>query len=325
MSNPKFKDIAIGQSQRMIMLLLKVEEKVAQNGKAYLVFELSDGETKVSAKKWSTKLEEFPFKEGSLIWADVNVKEYKGAPDYTLENVMMAPETVKVDDFITKAPINLENVFTEIVMTVDSFTDVNLGKIVSDILWQNREKLLYWAAATSYHHNVHGGLLYHIYRMLQTAKKLAEVYTAVNRDVLLAGVILHDIGKLKEMHTEYTGQVEYTVDGTLFGHGIIGIMMVEDAYRMNPAVNEEVIAQVKHIIAAHHGKLEWGALVKPATLEAFLVHQIDMIDSNVYKFEEITKDMEPGAVSEYVKHMEGYVYKPLDVKYAEGYTNTTIR
>ena len=322
MNNPKFKELATNSSQKMIMLLLKAEEKVTQNNKPYLVFEVSDGDSKVTAKKWDTKLDEFPFKEGTLIWAEVNVKEYKGAPDYTFGTVMMAPETAKIEDFITKAPINAENVFSEILMTVDAFTDASLGSLISDILWNNKEKLLYWAAATSYHHNLHGGLLYHMYRMLQTGKKLAEVYTAVNKDVLLAGIIVHDIGKLKEMHTEITGSVEYTVDGTLFGHGILGIMMLEEAYKMNPAVNPEVLAQVKHIIAAHHGKLEWGALTKPATLEAFLVHQIDMIDANVYKFEEITKDMEPGAVSEYVKHMEGYVYKPLDVKYAEGYTNT---
>ena len=182
------------------------------------------------------------------------------------------------------------------------------GGLVKSIYEENKTKLLYWSAAKSVHHNCYGGLLYHTLRMMRSAFTLTKVYTTINKDVLFAAVALHDIGKITELETDELGVADYTVDGTLFGHALLGIEMIN---AKASGYNPELIRLLKHCLAAHHGQLDWGAVTIPAIPEAMMLHQIDMIDSRMYQFEKAIEEItEPGQLGDKVFGLGTKVYRP---------------
>ena len=152
---------------------------------------------------------------------------------------------------------------------------------------------------------------YHMFRMAGTASYFTTLYKTVNKDILLAGVILHDIGKLEELDGTEMGTAEYSVSGHLFGHIYLGMRMVErEAERLQ--IDKSVTEQVLHIIASHHGQPEWGALTRPQTLEAFLVHELDMIDSRAYQYEKSAQTISPGEFTQKVFGLGTSVYRPME-------------
>ena len=173
----------------------------------------------------------------------------------------------------------------------DNLDNKEIGKTTRYILEKNKGKLLTWAAAVGVHHNYNAGLLYHMYRMTQAALLMSKVYTNLNKPVLVAGAMLHDIGKLTEMETDLLGNATFTVNGNLFGHLFLGA----EAFRKaadETGLNANDNLQISHIIASHHGKGEWGAITVPSTMEAIVVNHLDMIDSRVEQVENIVEDMD---------------------------------
>ena len=157
----------------------------------------------------------------------------------------------------------------------NNFTNETLKYIVTQILINNEEKYKVWSAAKACHHNLRSGLIYHSFRMLKVAERLSEVYDGVDSELLCAGCILHDIGKLEELETDEMGTATYTVDGKLFGHLYLGMRLIEKIYNDANLIidrDEEAFRNLTHLLAAHHGKLEWGAISVPKTIEAELLH-----------------------------------------------------
>ena len=187
-----------------------------------------------------------------------------------------------------------------------------LAGLAENILLANKEKLLKWSAAESIHHNMYGGLLYHTYRMAHQAIMFVDIYPSLNKELLVAATILHDIGKLYELNSDELGVSEYTINGQLFGHVYIGMRMIEDENQKG-YYDQEMIKCLMHCISCHHGKLEWGAITLPHIEEAAVLHYIDMIDSRVQQYEMTYEDMEPGTVSNSkIFGLDGVkVYKPL--------------
>ena len=294
----KIKDIIQNTSLPVVVLCLAMEEKVAKNGSPYVTLTLTDGETQIAANCWNTQKESFPYKEKELFIADIAARTYNGSIAYTVNAVQSAPEGSKTSDYVRKAPIDEELTFFEILSVLDGISYQPLRELATSLLAKNKEDFISWNGAVKMHHDMYAGLLYHTYRMLQGAMALSEIYKTVNTDLLYAGVILHDIGKLKEMNSEL-GVAEFTPDGELMGHILLGIQMIqEEAYTMIDPPSEECMRQLIHIIASHHGLLEYGAISTPSTLEAYLVSQLDMMDSRVIVYEEALKETEPGQCSD---------------------------
>jgi len=136
-------------------------------------------------------------------------------------------------------------------------------------------------AAKNMHHAYAGGLLEHTLSIVKTCDLLSKHYSFLNRDILLAGAMLHDIGKLKEMKGGLA--TEYTTPGQLVGHLVIGSQMIEKAIGSIPEFPEETKLLLQHLVLSHHGKLEFGSPVKPATLEALVLHSLDILDANLFQ------------------------------------------
>ena len=154
----------------------------------------------------------------------------------------------------------------------------------------------------------------HTKGVVRCAAKICDGMGLSREDCDLAQLIalLHDIGKLKELETNELGVSEFTPEGNLSGHTLCGIEMLNKAVaEMEVASDAEEYKQVKHMIASHHGLLEHGAIVVPATPEAMVLNNLDLIDSRMYMFEEALTGIEPGTVSGAIWALGGaHVYKP---------------
>lgn len=313
----KIKALELDKKTTTVVLVCSIDEHETQSGSTYCKLALSDGETQISANLWNTAKEDVLKKisEKSLITAELYPKLYKGAVGYELKRYGPAPAECRIDDFVIKAPIDSQMMFDEITNLV--FQGVAAGNdggtlatMVYNIYHKYYNNLLVWSAAKSVHHNYYGGLLYHTLRMLRTALMVSKVYTQIDKELLYAGAALHDIGKLIELDTDSLGVADYSVDGNLFGHTLIGIQIIDDEARDNPIYNPEKVKMLKHMLAAHHGQLDYGAITVPAIPEAMLLHEIDMIDSRMMQFEDVFAKLEPGEMSDRIFGLGANVYKP---------------
>jgi 3'-5' exoribonuclease len=142
-------------------------------------------------------------------------------------------------------------------------------------------------AGVKAHHAYHGGLLEHIVTLMDVAKKICEVYQELNADLLLCGVFLHDLGKIREMSGETA--LQYTDEGQLIGHLIIGVEMLSEKIREAAAARDEPFPselewRLKHMIISHHGTYEFGSPKLPMTPEAVALHLIDNLDAKIFEF-----------------------------------------
>ena len=312
----KFAELNKGDNPNVFALITDVTEKEAKNGSPFLDVRLSDGEKEIVAKIFSCAKDNFGHDKGEILCMTIGVSEYNGAPSYKISNFRPADASdgVSLSDFVLSAPISGKSMYDEFMSVAYEVETRNsaLGNILRYILMKYEDKLLYWSAAKSMHHNCYSGLLYHAYRMMHAAKGLAKVYTTADEDILIVGAILHDIGKIQELETDDVGVAEYTIDGNLFGHLFLGIEMIKEAaVSVGVPANGEVVKNLCHIIASHHYNPEWDAIKRPATLEALLISQIDMIDSRVYMFEKAEAELAPGEIAQ-TSITDGIrVYRPV--------------
>ena len=299
------------QGKENIALLLKeVAERTTKKGSPFLILTLTDGKDDINAKKWDMSKKDFPYEIGAVLECNMNVSTYNGQPDYSVDDMKNITGSVDIGEFVKKSPGNPEYMYNDLLQYVFAMPE-SLKTLVFSILEDHKEKLLYWSAAKSMHHNMLGGLIYHTYRMVQSAEALCNVYSTANKHLVVAGCILHDIGKIKELNTDNLGNAAYTMDGNMFGHLMMGAVLIHD-YGKTLGTPEALLKELEHIVLSHHGEPEWGAVVRPASLEAFLVSQVDMIDAKVMVFEEEYGKLDAGHMSDTRNFMLGnvFVHKP---------------
>lgn len=178
-------------------------------------------------------------------------------------------------------------------MLLETIKDKEISKLLNKIFDEKMKKKFFEAPASmSFHHDYIGGLLEHTLQISKLANKVIEVYgnIIINRDILLAGVLLHDIGKVIEYYND-VGNIDKTDEGKLVGHIVIGSEFV-DRYSREIQIDYDKVLKIKHIILSHHGQREFGAAVLPQTPEAFLVHMLDNVDAKMRKFNDIFINMD---------------------------------
>ena len=163
------------------------------------------------------------------------------------------------------------------------------------------------------HHNMLGGLLYHSYRMVKSADALCGVYDILDRELMICGAALHDIGKLWEYNTSVTGEAEFTPSGILFGHIYLGASLIK-RYTEGGNYDMEKVQRLVHMILSHHGTREFGAVVCPATAEAFALHYIDNIDAKLYMCEDFYAQLEEGTITDKKPFgLDNRIYRPKTI------------
>ena len=291
-------------------------QKKDKNGNPYVEFTLTDGEKTISAKKFNTSTFEVSdcIAENTVVDCEITYN----TPYYNLSSIKKSASQ-NIKDFVRSTPIDENEMFDFIVSAMQEYVE-NEGSIsnIGIILYEKyKSKLLNWSASKSMHHNMMGGLLYHIYRMVLAANKLMEIYQPIDGELLITSIALHDIGKLVELDTNEVGVASYTNEGELFGHLEIGIEMVDFIARKGE-YDKEKTKLLKHCIASHHGTREFGAIQVPRIKEAFLLSKIDDMDAKIYMFDSIYNELEPGKFEEKAHYgLDAKIYRPEFTKDTE--------
>ena len=288
----KIKDIQnIETTARVIVMITNIEKKLDKNGNTYTVYELSDGETKVSARHFADS----NLETGNIIEANLNSSLYNGNMTFKInsyENLTGMPG-IDMADFLVSAPMTDENMNDQIEELVEKIQNKDLQDFVRYFYQKYEKPLVYYPAAKAHHHNYYGGLKYHSLCVAKNAYALATTYDYVNMDLVIAGALLHDIGKLFEYDADVFSGAEYNAEGNLFGHLFMGAEMVKsEGEKRN--ISSEILRNLIHIILAHHDNPEWGAVKMPSTIEARIVSSADFVDSQVEAMHQVVEATEPG-------------------------------
>lgn len=279
-------------------LITKSEKKVTAKGKDYLDLTLSDKDGEISAKYWDyNESVQGQFPAETLVKVRGTISQYNGADQFRVERIRKATDSddVNMADFVRSASYSGEYMYAQLSECVNGFSDADFKKLVSYMLEQNKEKLLYWPAAYRLHHALRGGLLMHTLSIVRLCEGVCKVYPFVNRDLLLSGAILHDIAKLSEFVVGDTGIASgYSVEGNLIGHLVMGARMVDEAAKAL-AIPAEKSMLLQHMVLSHHGEPDFGAAVRPLFLEAELLSELDLMDARVYQIHDATAPLQKGA------------------------------
>ncbi len=184
-----------------------------------------------------------------------------------------------------------------------------LGELVRGILTDYQEKMRLWPGARNIHHPFLGGLLEHTLSVAKSCEYFSEKY-GVERDLLVAGGILHDLGKLLELTIE--GGLDYTVEGKLMGHMVLGRDLVRDKAREIAEFPQETLLRLEHMVLSHQGQLEWKSPVVPMSLEALILHYADDLDAKVNIVKRaIAQDRGGGPFTEWHRVLQREIFKGL--------------
>ncbi len=279
-------------------LITKSEKKVTAKGKDYLDLTLSDKDGEISAKYWDyNEAAQGQFPAETLVKVRGTISQYNGADQFRVERIRKVTDAdgVNMADFVRSASYSGEFMYAQLLECVNGFADADLKTLVSYMLEQNKEKILYWPAAYRLHHALRGGLLMHTLSIVRLCEGVCKVYPFVNRDLLLSGAILHDIAKLSEFVVGDTGIASgYSIEGNLIGHLVMGARMIDEAAK-ELGVSAEKSMLLQHMVLSHHGEPDFGAAVRPLFLEAELLSELDLMDARVYQIHDATAPLQKGA------------------------------
>ncbi len=292
------------------VLVRMSEQRVGSTGSKYLDLTLADCTGELNGKLWDGNTDPPPV--GSVIKVRGVTQEYNGRLQLRIEKLRPLDETDHVDmNLLTpSAPENPESMLQEITDTAAGFTSASLRAIVEAMLTRYQDQILYFPAAQRIHHAERSGLLHHTLGMLRLAKAVLPLYPRLNKDLLLSGVIIHDLCKIEEMDSDELGVVkDYTPEGLLLGHISIGVTRIgETAKALN--ITGESVLLLQHMMLSHHGEDMYGSPRKPMFPEAEVLHWLDLMDARMNEIETALSKVPPGVFSEKIWSLERRLYQP---------------
>lgn len=316
----KIKDLQVGSKVDIFGLIEVLQEKQTSNNKAYIEMVIADNTGKVNVKSWDTTLEDIgDIKVGNIIKIRGNVDEWQGNKQVIvikanngiplIRLATVEQDNINTKEFIETTPVEPKIMLKELRDITKEFKNEDYKKICLKFFKEYEEELLYFPGAQTIHHAVKGGLLYHIYSMVKIGTPIADYYS-LDKELLLTGIIIHDIGKIEQFDVNESGKVDdYTKEGYMLGHMIQGIKMLNELV-MGLNIDEEVLLLLEHMIASHHFHEEWGAYQKPMFVEAEVLHHLDMIDSRVDLLKKATEEVDDGQMSSKNPYLRRMFYKP---------------
>lgn len=281
-------------------LIKSVDKKTSSKGDFYLDLTLADSDGEINAKLWRYVAEVHgEYEVNQIVKVRGTISQYNGADQLRVERIrpVLPEDNINPQDFVKSSGFSGEEMFDELLNLSLSFNDENLKLLVSEILKDNRIRLLYWPAAFKLHHAVRGGLLMHTLSIVRLAQNVCKIYPFVDHELLISGAILHDIAKLSEFEVADTGiATGYSVEGNLLGHLAMGAMVI-NRYAEKLSTDKNVAMLLQHMVLSHHGEPEFGAAVRPSFIEAELLSELDLMDSRIYEMHEAVQNTAAGDFS----------------------------
>lgn len=310
-------ELQINEELTDFFLVKAIAIRTGSNRKNYLDLTLSDCTGEINGKKWDIADEEVyglsAITEGDCVKVKASVSEWNGIRQLRVTKIRKAQKEDKLDmtDYIKAAPEDPEEMFDYIRGRAEAIGDEDLRKLALMFLDDSKEKLLYYPGAMRNHHAELAGLLWHMKRMLMMGELACTVYTNLDPDWVVCGVILHDMEKLTEILSNELGiSSGYSFEGKLLGHIVLGVRKLSEMAKEIGLSHEKEI-MMEHMILAHHYEPEFGSPVRPMFPEAELLHYLDMLDAKMFDFEDSLKGVAEGTFSERVRTLDGrMLYKP---------------
>lgn len=297
----KFKDMKIGEVVEFYALLEDLKLRYTPNQTSYYSANLSDGTSVVDARIWDVNLKN-DLSNGVVYYFNARINEYGGKMQFVITGVRdVLPGEIELREFYRYAPLDEKALRAGLKDYMRKVDNVILREVMIELIKDVEQEYFSYPAAMTMHHNYLCGLAYHTYSMAKLADQVLENYPMINRNLLYTGVLLHDIGKTKEL----SGKISptYTMDGSLLGHIVIGLNMISCKAKELKVDDTEEVQMLLHMIAAHHGELEYGSPKEPTTIEALALHLIDLMDSKLACVESEYEKTEPGTSTQSILHL----------------------
>ncbi|MDH4065428.1 MAG: HD domain-containing protein [Acidobacteriota bacterium] len=289
--------------------------RLGRSGAEFLVLTLQDASAQVTAKVFDdVQRASAQFDAGEFVRIEGKGNVYHGQTQLILTSIRRVypeqdrHEGFREEDCVLSAPRSIDEMWAELTHRVASVDDPHLRVLLARVLADYEGPIREWPAAQSVHHAYRGGLLEHLTKMAEVGTLVARAYDA-NADLVFAGVVLHDIGKLQELAYE-TGTTHYTREGNLVGHIALGVMLVSDLARGVSGFPNELRAHLEHLVLSHHGSREYGSPVEPKTVEAFILASVDELDARVNQVRRaVREDTGEGEFTAWHKRLGRVLYK----------------
>jgi 3'-5' exoribonuclease len=257
--------------------------KPKKSGEPYLALTLGDRSGQLEAKMWDNVEEVLnAFEQDDFLKVKGLVNKYKNRFQLTIHKLRKLGDTeIEFSDYLPKTTKNIDELWQTLAGFVDSFQNLHLKSLIHAFMSDPEIASAYRnaPAAKTLHHAYIGGLLDHVVSLFRSCDLVCRNYPQVNRDLLLTGVFLHDIGKIHEL--AYNRSFSYTTRGQLLGHMIIELEMVQAKLALLPDFPPELKTLLEHLIISHHGQYEFGSPKLPMFPEALLLHYMDDLDSKM--------------------------------------------
>lgn len=315
MENEKKKYIAeilAGELIEDVFVLADKSVNRKRDGNIFITVTLSDKSGQIKGVVWdNVEKAAAAANKGDFVRICASAGEYRGGLQLVIQSIAgVRPEAVDPSDFLPTCARNVDQMFARLQMLTDNISSVSL-KALMTAFWSDAEFVRSFKrcpAAKKMHHAYLGGLLEHSLSMAVLVDKVAAHYGGIDRDLLLVGAVLHDIGKVRELSCNTC--IDYTSEGRLLSHIIIGLELLEAKIRTIPDFPPAQAAMLKHMIVSHHGAREFGSPEPPKTIEAVLLNYIDEIDSRVNAIREfMTAEDDGSAWTPYHRLLERHFYK----------------
>ncbi len=290
MSHRLIIDLRAGVALKQFFIIRRLERRLTKDGKGFLALVLGDKSGAIKARVWEETLKKCPYALAPCEFVGITgqVEAFQGELQINVtyiepvENIRRRGGDLQGFDpelLILATDYNREELWREL-LELAAGLNPPLRELVLALLQKYQDQLMTWPGAESVHHAYFGGLLEHTWSVARHALRSAEVYPDLNRDLVLAGAILHDLGKVKELASPECPK--RTIPGGLVGHIVLGWEMVREQALAMAFPDDDLLRELEHIIISHHGSEEYGSPVLPKTPEALLVYYLDEIDAKLH-------------------------------------------
>lgn len=310
----------IKQGDKIASSFLAVEKNMAfsQKGSPYLTVKLKDKTGELESKVWENAVEfDQLFKKGDIIYIEGRAASYKNSLQISIINIKkIAWEEIEPADYLPCVKGDVRAMFNEMTGFIEKVNDKFLKDLLKAFFEEEQTISLFQRApaAKGFHHIYLGGLLEHTLSVVRLLEKVADHYPNLNKDMLITGGILHDIGKIYEF--SYNNIIDYSDEGRLIGHIVMGVEMINKKIVGINGFPQQLALELRHIILSHHGEFEFGSPKRPKTLEALVVHYIDDLDAKFNAFQTFMADSaNPDSDwTGYNRFLERFLYKKKTIE-----------
>src|SRR5215831_1707666 len=297
MSRRYVSDLGPQDNIDQVFLASQKQLRPNRNGNLYLQVDLTDRTGAITARMWNASDAEYrSFEDGDLVRVEGATQIYQGGLQLIATRIGKArSDEVDMADFMSLTPADIDKLAQRLAELLRSMQDLPLRNLAECFLTDDdfMRRMARSPAGIKNHHAYPGGLLEHVVNLMEVAESVAGHYPILNRDLLLMGVFLHDMGKVEELSSEHG--FAYTDAGQLLGHVILAISMLDAKLAQaeelaGEPLPEETVLRLKHMIVSHHGEYEFGSPKLPMTLEAIALHQLDNLDAKLHNFQQLMRD-----------------------------------